>query len=197
MPHLNGVHTILLGGWHVEAHLHERHLGVVILVELQRHLILACGALGHVAKGDLEDWLVPNVEGKQLPCGKKLSQPYNAALLLASTNPYSSSSAYTKESQLGEAWRCVCVGGELFTLHLQHQAQGLRGCSLHKYIMNYKVSGNQRSGTKSAKEGAELKPYLHYLYLDNLRLPHYSPPNFTVPQFQPFTHRSFSMSSKR
>ena len=63
-PHLNGVHAVLLGGRHIEAHLHERDLCVVILVEFQCHLILACGALGHVAERYLEDRLVANVEGK-------------------------------------------------------------------------------------------------------------------------------------
>ena len=36
-------------------------------MEFQCHPILACGVLGHIAEKDLEDWLVFNVEGKQLP----------------------------------------------------------------------------------------------------------------------------------
>ena len=74
-PHLDRVHAVLLGGWHVEAHLHEGDLRVIVLVELQRHLVLAGGALRHVAERDLEDWLVANVEGKQLPCGEKADDP--------------------------------------------------------------------------------------------------------------------------
>lgn len=69
--HLNGVHAILLGGRYVEAHLHERNLCVIILVELQCHLVFACGALGHVAERYLKDRLVTNVKGKQLPCKEK------------------------------------------------------------------------------------------------------------------------------
>ena len=74
-PHLDGVHAVLLGGRHVEAHLHEGDLCVIVLVEFQRHLVLAGGALGHIAERDLEDRLVANVEGKQLPCGEKADDP--------------------------------------------------------------------------------------------------------------------------
>ena len=55
------------GCGHVEAHLHEGGLCAAVLVELQGHLVLARGTLGHVAERDLEDRLVASVEGKQLP----------------------------------------------------------------------------------------------------------------------------------
>lgn len=84
-PHLNWVHAILLGGGHIEAHLHERDLCIVVLVELQRHLVLACGALGHVAEGYLEDRLVANVKGKQLPCGRRAVRPQLLPLESAQT----------------------------------------------------------------------------------------------------------------
>ena len=64
---LRGVHAVLLGARHVEAHLHEGGLCTAVLVELQGHLVLARGTLGHVAERDLEDRLVASVEGKQLP----------------------------------------------------------------------------------------------------------------------------------
>lgn len=83
--HLHGVHAVLLGGGHVEPDLHERDLGIIVLVELQRHLVLACGALGHVAERDLEHRLLPNVKGKQLPCGH-----ITASSELCPTNPLSS-----------------------------------------------------------------------------------------------------------
>lgn len=85
--HLHGVHAVLLGGGHVEADLHQRDLGVVVLVELQRHLVLARGALGHVAERDLEHRLLPNVEGQQLPCGG-----ITASSGLCPTDPLSSHS---------------------------------------------------------------------------------------------------------
>lgn len=67
--HLHRVHAILLGGGHIEANFHERDLSIIILVELQRHLVLARRALGDVAEGDLKHRLLPNVKGEQLPCG--------------------------------------------------------------------------------------------------------------------------------
>lgn len=85
--HLHGVHAVLLGGGHIEPDLHERDLGVVVLVELQRHLVLARGALGHVAERDLEHRLLPDVKGQQLPCGD-----VTASSELCPANPISSHS---------------------------------------------------------------------------------------------------------
>lgn len=55
------------GGWDVKADLHERHFSVIVLMELYRDLILSRGALRHIGQGDLERWIVVNVERQQRP----------------------------------------------------------------------------------------------------------------------------------
>lgn len=54
-PDLNWVLSfICLVGWDIEADFHEGDLCVVILVELQSHLVFPSGTLGHVGKWDLK-----------------------------------------------------------------------------------------------------------------------------------------------
>lgn len=66
--YLYGVCAVVPGGGRdVKANLHERHFGVVVLMELHRDLVLARGALRHVGQRDLERWIVVNVEGQQRP----------------------------------------------------------------------------------------------------------------------------------
>lgn len=61
--YLHGILPLVgLAGWDVEADLHEGDLGVVRLVELQRHLVFAGGALGHVGQRDLEGRVVVDVK---------------------------------------------------------------------------------------------------------------------------------------
>lgn len=48
-PYLHRVHSIFLRGRDIEAHLHERYFSIIVLVEFQGHLILACCTLGHIA----------------------------------------------------------------------------------------------------------------------------------------------------
>lgn len=55
------------------------------------------------------------------------------------------------------------------------------------------IRGSSRERARQVK-GGNLSSFL---LPRNLNLPQDSPPNFTVPQFQPFTHRSFSISSRR
>lgn len=66
--HLHRINTILLSGRHIEAHLHKRYLSIIILMELQRNLIFASCALGHIAEWDLKNWLLPNVKREELSC---------------------------------------------------------------------------------------------------------------------------------
>lgn len=156
--HLHGIHAVLLGGGHVEPDLHERDLGVVVLVELQRHLVLARGALGHVAERDLEHRLLPDVEGQQLPCGDVTASsscapqiPSPATVSLLSQNP-----------------------------------AVLLLASLHSHPP--KPPGFLPSGCMPLVGTSH--PTASGCRWD-------SPPNLTVPQFQPFTHRSFSASSRQ
>lgn len=61
--HLYRVHAIVAcAGWHVETDLHERHLSIIILVELQSDLILTRGALGNASEGDLKSRAVTHLK---------------------------------------------------------------------------------------------------------------------------------------
>lgn len=54
-PNLNWILSFIsLVGWDIETDLHEGDLGVVVLVELQSHLVFPSGTLGHVGKWDLK-----------------------------------------------------------------------------------------------------------------------------------------------
>lgn len=53
---------VCLVRWDVESDLHERHLSVIVLVELQSDFILPRGTLGHVGEWDLKCTIVIYVE---------------------------------------------------------------------------------------------------------------------------------------
>lgn len=88
--HLNRVHTILLSRGHIKAHLHKRHLSIIILMELQCHFILASCALWHIAQWDFKYWLFPNVKGKKLPC-KRVTAFFKEEKHIVTIHSYSSS----------------------------------------------------------------------------------------------------------
>lgn len=64
--HLHRVLSFVsLTGRDVESDLHERNLGVVILVELQCDFVLPSGTLGNVGQRDLERCVVVDIKGQQ------------------------------------------------------------------------------------------------------------------------------------
>lgn len=237
--HLHRVHAILLGGGHVEPDLHERNLGVVVLVELQRHLVLARGALGHIAERDLEHRLLPDVKGQQLPCGDitasselcptnptsshslaPLPKSSSASALITAFPPLQNLQAFSllaasqKHTKRNCLIPCVLVPeleahprapwlpGEcqlchMCRLHTKHRPLGFRALlrwqmssmSLRTSLGSSCSQGNGWSSRAATLMGKSC-PTASGTHWN-------SPPNLTVPQFQPFTQRSFSASSRQ
>lgn len=71
-PDLNWVLSFIgLVGWDIEADLHEGDLRVVILVELQSHLVFPSGTLGHVGKWDLKRCVFIYVKLQKRSCDRR------------------------------------------------------------------------------------------------------------------------------
>ena len=56
------------GAGNVEAHLHQRHGGVVVLMELDRHLVLRRLAVGDVGQRDLKGGQAVHFEVHRVAC---------------------------------------------------------------------------------------------------------------------------------